>query len=219
MRLVFLWKNIPIGIFIFFVYFYPMNKAARTRQHILERTAAVFNRKGFSGTSLNDLTRATGLTKGALYGHFRSKEDLALQAFRHAMQLVRSGVRDRLADKRSNKERLLGMLEFYAAYVLQPPLPGGCPLLNTAVQADDDVTFMRRALRKELDATVSFIQRLLDEGVASGEFKPIPDTRALAFVFFCSVEGAVMYARAVRSKEPMTYVSTYCRQIIDQISK
>jgi AcrR family transcriptional regulator len=196
-----------------------MNKAARTRQYILERTAPVFNRKGFSGTSLNDLTRATGLTKGALYGHFRSKEDIALQAFRHAMKLVRSGVRGRLVGKRTNKERLLGLLEFYAAYVLEPPLPGGCPLLNTAVQVDDDISFMRRALRKELDATVSFIQQLLDEGIACGEFRPVPDTRALAFVFFCSVEGAVMYARAVRSPEPMTYVNEYCRQIIDQLSE
>ncbi|HEX7016954.1 MAG TPA: TetR/AcrR family transcriptional regulator [Cyclobacteriaceae bacterium] len=196
-----------------------MNKAARTRQHILERTAPVFNRKGYSGTSLNDLTRATGLTKGALYGHFRSKEDLALQAFRHAMQLVRTGVRGSLAHKRSSRERLLGLLEFYAAYVLDPPLPGGCPLLNTAVQADDDITFMRRAVRKELDATVDFVQHLLEEGIASGEFRPVADTRALAFVFFCSVEGAVMYARAVRSTEAMTYITEYCRQIIDQISK
>jgi TetR/AcrR family transcriptional repressor of nem operon len=196
-----------------------MNKAERTRRHILERTAPVFNRKGFSGTSLHDLTRATGLTQGALYGHFRSKEDMALQAFRHAMQLVRSGVRGMLAGKQSYRERLLGLLEFYAAYVLNPPLPGGCPLLNTAVQADDDVTFMRRALRKELDSTVSFVQNLLDEGIACGEFKPIPDTRALAFVFFCSVEGAVMYARAVRSNEPMNYVTEYCRQIIVQISR
>jgi hypothetical protein len=78
---------------------------------------------------------------------------------------------------------------------------------------------MRRALRKELDSTVTFIQRLLDEGIACREFKPIPNTRALAFVFFCSVEGAVMYARAVRSNEPMNYVTEYCRQIIDQISK
>src|SRR5690606_2788892 len=196
-----------------------MSKAERTRQHILERTAPVFNRKGFSGTTLHDLTRATGLTKGALYGHFRSKEEMALQAFRHAMQLVRSGVHSRLAQTRSSKARLLGLLEFSAAYVLNPPLPGGCPLLNTAVQVDDDVTFMRRALRKELDSTVSFIQKILDEGIVNGEFKPIPDTRALAFVFFCSVEGAVMYSRAVRSDEPMSYVTTYCRQMIDQISK
>lgn len=196
-----------------------MNKAARTRQHILQRTAPVFNKKGFSGTSLADLTEATGLTKGALYGHFRDKEDIAVKSFEHAMRAVRDHVRQNLADKRSNRDRLLGLLEFYAGYVLHPPVPGGCPLLNMAVQADDDVTFMRRALRKELDATIAFMQSLLDEGIARGEFKPIPDTRALAFVFFCSVEGAVMYARAIRSREPMDYITAWCRQIIDQISR
>jgi|SRR5690606_3683577 len=196
-----------------------MRKSARTQQHILERTAPVFNSKGFSGTSLADLTEATGLTKGALYGHFRDKEEIAVKAFGHAIRVVREQVRCNLSDKSSFREQLLGLLEFYAGYVLHPPVAGGCPLLNTAVEADDHLKFMRRALRKELEATVAFIQRLLDNGIAAGEFRRVPDTRALAFVVFCSVEGAIMFSRIERSAEPMRYIVDHCRQMLDQISK
>lgn len=196
-----------------------MSKSARTRQHILERTAPVFNSKGFSGTSLADLTAVTGLTKGALYGHFKGKEEIAVEAFGHAVRVVREQVRRNLSGKLSHRDRLLGLLEFYAGYVLHPPVAGGCPLLNTAVEADDHLKFMRKALRRELGATVAFIQRLLDNGIAAGEFRSVPDTRALAFVIFCSVEGAIMFSRIERSAEPMNYIVGHCRQMLDQISK
>jgi AcrR family transcriptional regulator len=195
-----------------------MNKSARTRHYILERTAPLFNSKGFSGTSLTDLMEATGLTKGALYGNFRDKEEIAAKAFGHAVHVVRERVRQNLEDKETYKGRLLGLFEFYAGYVLKPPVAGGCPLLNTAIEADDHHKFMRKAVRKELVATIAHIQQLLDKGIAAGEFRHVPDTRALAFVFFCSVEGAIMFSRVERSPEAMNYVVGYCRQLLDQIS-
>ena len=131
-----------------------MSKAARTRQYILDRTAPLFNRKGYSGTSLADLTDVTGLTKGALYGNFKDKEEIAELAFSHAAEVVRQEVRRQLSAKHTNRERLLGLLEFYASDVLHPPVAGGCPLLNTAIEADDHHKFMRDSVRKELNRAV-----------------------------------------------------------------
>lgn len=196
-----------------------MSKSARTREYILDRTAPLFNSKGYSGTSLADLTAATGLTKGALYGNFRDKEEIAEKAFSYALKVVHDKVRSQLSGKGTCRERLLALLEFYAGYVLDPPMPGGCPLLNTAIEADDHHKFMRKAVRKELNSTVAYIQRLLDQGVEAGEFMNIPDTRALAFVIFCSVEGAIMFSRIQRSIEPMNYIVGHCRQMLNQISK
>lgn len=195
-----------------------MTKSARTRQYILDRTAPLFNRKGYCGTSLADLTGATGLTKGALYGNFRDKEEIAQRAFDHAVCLIREQVRESLSGKDSSKARLLGLLDFYAGYVLNPPVPGGCPLLNTAVEADDHHKFLQEAVSRELNNTVSFIQQLLDKGIVDGEFKPVPDTRALAVMIFCAVEGAIMFSRVEQSNEPMHYVAGYCKKLLDQIT-
>ena len=58
-------------------------KAERTSAFIIETVAPVFNKHGYVGTSMSDLTEATGLTKGALYGNFENKEALALSAFEY----------------------------------------------------------------------------------------------------------------------------------------
>ena len=60
----------------------PQARAQRTRQQIIEAAATAFADHGFEGVALNDIVRASGLTKGAFYFHFASKEELALAAFR-----------------------------------------------------------------------------------------------------------------------------------------
>ena len=61
-------------------------RGRRTRKRILELAAAAFARDGYDGTSLNEVIRASGLTKGAFYFHFASKEALALATFRYKQE-------------------------------------------------------------------------------------------------------------------------------------
>ena len=196
-----------------------MSKAERTRQFIIEATAPLFNKKGFDGTTLTDLTEATGLTKGAIYGNFSDKDEIAEEAFRYSMKKVREMVQDHLSGATSCKDQLIALFDFYAAYVFNPPVAGGCPLLNTAIEADDHRTSMRRVVSKELMKTVNFIAGLLEEGVKTGEFVKNTNARKLAYTFFCSIEGALMFSRVERSREPMDIVIAHCKNVLDQISK
>lgn len=194
-----------------------MTKAERTRSLIIERTAPVFNSKGFDGTSLHDLTAATGLTKGALYGHFEDKESIAVEAFKYAVQRVKTLVASELSGLQSYQKQLGALVDFFAKYVTEPPVAGGCPLLNTAIEADDHRTSMRRHVGRELVSTVSFIQELIEKGMASKEFKKT-NSRELAYVLFCLIEGALMFSRVERSKEPMNIAVRHCKRLIDQIT-
>lgn len=196
-----------------------MGKAEKTRQLIAEKTAPIFNKKGFGATSLSDLTLATGLTKGALYGNFRDKEAIRLAAFEHAMFEVKSLAQKQLAQVKTFKEKLTALVGFFAAYVLTPPVEGGCPLLNTAIEVDDGDHSMRTVVVKELKSTVNYISWLLEKGVAANEFKSDIDSKALAYTFFCSIEGALMFSRVEQTKEPMDMVVDHCKKILDQISK
>ena len=63
-----------------------MSKAEKTRAFIIEKSAPVFNIKGYAGTSLNDLMLATGLTKGSIYGNFKDKDDVALSVYRYSVR-------------------------------------------------------------------------------------------------------------------------------------
>lgn len=195
-----------------------MSKAERTRQYIIERTAPLFNSKGYVGTTLTDLTTATGLTKGSLYGNFNDKDEIAKEAFKFSVKKVKEMVRMELEEVATNKKKLIVLLEFYAKYVFNPPVPGGCPLLNTAIEADDHYTTMRRIVALELMETIDFIDSLLKKGVRAGEFVSGIRTREIAYTFFCSVEGALMFARVERSEEPMDIIVRHCKKILESIS-
>lgn len=195
-----------------------MSKASRTRQYIIDKSAPVFNTKGFAGTSLMDLTEATGLTKGALYGNFRDKEEIAVAVFQHSMEKVRNAVQMKLQKAESNKDKLIGLLDFYAHYVFSSPIPGGCPIMNNAVDADDYHDFMRKAVVKEVRRTTAFITGLLQKGIQAGEFKSSVKPEELALLFFCSIEGAIVVSRVSSSDAAMKLVISHCRKIVDEIS-
>jgi AcrR family transcriptional regulator len=196
-----------------------MTKAERTRQFIIEKTAPLFNSKGYVGTTLTDLTEATGLTKGSLYGNFNDKDEIAREAFRFSVKKVKGMVRMELDGVSTNKKKLIALLEFYAKYVFNPPVPGGCPLLNTAIEADDHYITMRKIVARELMETIDFIDSLLKKGVRAGEFVSGVRTREIAYTLFCSVEGALMFARVERSAEPMDIIVRHCKKILESISK
>lgn len=195
-----------------------MTKAERTRQFIIEQTAPLFNSKGYDGTTLTDLMDSTGLSKGALYGNFRDKDEIALAAFQYAIDTMRTRLREELGQKNTYKKQLLALFDFFGEYVFNPPVAGGCPLLNTAVEADDHRVSMRRLVARELVDTVEFIASLIENGIAAGEFKKNTNAHQMAYVFFCSIEGAVMFARAERSEEPMQIVIKHCKNLVKQIS-
>ncbi|HEY0742526.1 MAG TPA: TetR/AcrR family transcriptional regulator [Chryseosolibacter sp.] len=195
-----------------------MTKSERTRQFIVEKTAPLFNKKGFDGTTLSDLTEVTGLTKGALYGNFIDKDEIAMEAFRHSAARVKEMVKNHLEGADTYKKRLTLLLEFFAAYVFEPPVPGGCPLLNSAIEVDDYRTSMRKMVATELVQTVEFIAGLLRKGVLAKEFRADIKPKQLAYIFFCSVEGALMFSRTAKSREPMDVIVKHSKGILDEIS-
>ena len=194
-----------------------MNKAQRTRLHIIEKTAPLFNMNGFDGTSLADLCRVTGLTKGALYGNFESKEELAIEAFRYTVSKMRSVGSRSMLSQITYRRKLEALLGFFLKAVLNPPVRGGCPLLNTAVEADDHRPSMRKKVVEELEKSVNSITKLLDRGKHAGEFRKDFNSREMAMLFFCSIEGAIMFSRVSASSEAMAIVTGNLRSMVNNI--
>src|SRR5271156_1586305 len=113
-----------------------MNKAEKTKQFIVEKTAPLFNMKGYAGTSLSDMTEATGLTKGSIYGNFANKDEVALAAFDFNVKKVQDIIRSEMAKHSSAREKLLSYVYVYENFLKFPFPEGGCPILNTAIEAD-----------------------------------------------------------------------------------
>jgi TetR/AcrR family transcriptional repressor of nem operon len=179
-----------------------------TRRRIVEQSASVFNRRGYSGTSMSELMAATGLEKGGLYRHFASKEDLAAAAFDYAWETVSEPRWRGLEGCGSSLEKLLLLVK---NFVEQPPrtLPGGCPLLNTAVDSDDGNPMLRGKARAALDRWRAKIADIVHQGQRNGELRGGVDPAAVAAIVIASLEGAVMMSRLEKTREPLHAVGEH----------
>jgi TetR/AcrR family transcriptional repressor of nem operon len=172
-----------------------MNKAERTRQFIVEKTAPIFNVKGYAGTSVSDMTEATGLTKGSIYGNFADKEEVALAAFEHNWKCVQTAMHAEMDKRKTNKEKLLVLAGVFGNLQSHVFPAGGCPLLNTAVEADDTHPGLRDKAAAAFNGWKKQIVGLIKSGVAAKEFRADVNAEQIALTLIAMIEGAIMISR------------------------
>jgi len=172
-----------------------MTKAEKTRQFIVEKTAPIFNTKGYAGTSLSDMTDATGLTKGSIYGNFANKDEVALAAFDFNLQKVTNIIKQEMGKHASIREQLLVYVNVYEDFLKHPFPVGGCPILNTSVDADDTHEPLKQ---KACDAVMGWknnIAKLIKKGIESKEFNASIDAEQTALTLIAMIEGAIMITK------------------------
>ena len=172
-----------------------MAKARQTREKIIQQAAPLFNQRGFAGSSLADLMRLTGLTKGGIYNHFDSKDEIALEAFDYLVGIVRQRYRSVLRQHRGAVQRLEAMLDLYRSFLSDASLQGGCPLLNTAVDSDDAHPVLKRRAQQAMDEWRVFIVKVLEKGVQRQEVRAEIDADAIATLIIATLEGAIMMSK------------------------
>lgn len=191
-----------------------MKKGELTRQMIIEKSAAILNQKGFAATSLADIMAATKLEKGGIYNHFEGKDDLALAAFEYAISLTWGQLRASMQPYTRSIDRLVAFVDAYRVMSVHPPLPGGCPLLNTGIETAYTHPQLRDRVRQAMDFLLRFIARLIARGQESGEIRPDVDGAAIAPLIIGMIEGGVFLARLYQDQ---SYVDHAVQQTIAYI--
>ena len=191
-----------------------MTQGQETKKFVIEKAAGIFNTRGYSGTALSDLMEATGLQKGGIYRHFESKEQLALDAFDFAFQMslrVRFEGFDRLSSP------LQQLRHFIRNFVhRRSPIPGGCPMVNTAVENDDGNPALRARAKEAVNIFVGRLVDTIERGIAEGEIKRDTDARAFALLLFSSLEGALVVSRLEGSFKPLEVVARSLEKYLDE---
>ena len=178
-----------------------MRKGEATRERIIAAAAPIFNQHGYEGTSMQQLMEATGLEKGGLYRHFGSKEELAAEAFRFSLNHVR---KIRFEDIDHIPGTLPKLRYFVERFVEAPsPIPGGCPLMNTAIDADDGNLTLRNLAAQALRRWRNALAHITSEGIETGEIRPGADPRRIANVMISTLEGALMLSRIEGNRTPL----------------
>jgi AcrR family transcriptional regulator len=166
-----------------------------TRENIIRKAAALFNQHGFAGSSMSDIMAATGLQKGGIYRHFESKEQLALEALDYAVRVMGDRFRDALDGPRNAIDRLRAIVSVFARIPTDPPVPGGCPVMNAGIENDDGNPALRARARAAMDDLRALVVRTAARGQERGEVRADVDPQELASVLISTLEGAVMMSK------------------------
>jgi len=194
------------------------SKAERTRQFIIEKTANIFNKKGYAGTSMSDLTAATGLTKGSIYGNFENKEDVALAVFDYNHSRIITEVKKKTEAVSTFRDKLMVYADVYNHY-LMPYFPeGGCPILNTAIEADDTNGLLKDRAAKAVIKWQRNIQDIIKSGIAAGEFKDEINPQQMAISIVALIEGGIMISQVTDDLSAFHRVIKTVTLLIDQIT-
>lgn len=191
-----------------------MSKSEKTRQFILEKASVLFNQSGYAGTSMDHIMKATGLSKGALYGNFRSKDEIALAAFELSVAKVSAEIRERTKVIEHTLDKLKAVVYFYKERTLNPPVEGGCPIQNTAIEADDAHPELREKAMQAMNYWTEGIVRTLQKGIERGEVRADVDVAAFAIRFVGTLEGGIMLARLYKD---IHYFDIMSRQLLEMV--
>ena len=191
-----------------------MSKGDETRERIIAKAAELFNQRGLEGTSMADLMEATGLEKGGIYRHFPSKEAVAAEAFDYAWQ---AAFQERVRDLDSIAGSVDRLKHLIANFVeRRSTIPGGCPLLNTAVESDDGNPVLRERARQALGKWQSLLMAVINEGIRRREIRSGVDPNRLAMLIIASLEGALMISRLERNREALLAARSHLDNYLDK---
>jgi AcrR family transcriptional regulator len=194
-----------------------MRNPEATKETILRESGILFNTQGYKATSISDITGATGLTKGAIYRHFTSKDALEIETLVHLSDIMNEKIRQRVKTEKTAGDKLRAVLHFFESYISNPPLEGGCPLLNAAVEADDAHPELKKAALDILNGLRTSLISILEKGIYYKQLKKSIDRDLFATLIIAGLEGAIMMSKLSGNDNDIKRVITFLKKQIDEI--
>ena len=194
-------------------------KAERTTAYIIETVAPLFNKYGYVGTSMSDMTEATGLTKGAIYGNFENKEALALAAFEYNRNKLLDIIDEKLNTKGSAMEKLFSLMDFYKQYDVFTMSLGGCPILNTGIDAQGNNKLLAAAVKETVQEIEGKIALVLENGVNNDEIRlPVPPLQ-FSKQLYTMIQGSVAMSTMTRDRKYLVNTIAYLEHLVQRETK
>ncbi|AWK06202.1 TetR/AcrR family transcriptional regulator [Flavobacterium crocinum] len=190
-----------------------MTKGEETKQFIIEKAAPIFNTKGIAATSMSDIMEATKLSKGSMYVHFENKDVLACAAVDHNMNVLSTKLQTAVSQGKTAEEQLIAYIDFFSN-PLNPPVIGGCPLLNFGTEADDTNPIVKEKVNAAIKRGQQLLTSIIEKGIADGEFNQNWNAAEFAAVLFASLEGGHLMTRMSGNNDKMKTITTALKKNI-----
>ncbi|MBW2443726.1 MAG: TetR family transcriptional regulator [Deltaproteobacteria bacterium] len=181
-------------------------KGTRTRQNIIEQSMQLFSVKGYYNTSVSDILAAADLTKGGLYGHFASKEDVWYAVYDQAVVIWKGIVFKGIRNNSDPLRRIEKFIENDMLYYLGGEVfEGGCFFLNMLVELSGQSASMSKHILRGFVRLSGLIRSWLEEADRKGMLRENLDFKEVSNFIIISLNGAAAL-----------YISSRDRSILDQ---
>lgn len=190
----FIFKRQHTDRYIFNLFFIFGAAMEKTADFILQKVAPIFNRQGYVGTTLRDLTDATKMTKGAIYGNFENKEDLAIKAFLLNFKNAFQPLENAIAQKESSIDKLFALTDYYRNYYDIANGRGGCPVLNVTIDSQHINSKLFELAKLKSERLVLGIVMIIKNGIKKGEIKKDVKPDVYGQNIYSMIEGSLFLA-------------------------
>ncbi|KRD57912.1 transcriptional regulator [Flavobacterium sp. Root935] len=165
-----------------------------TSEFILEKVSPVFNKQGYVGTSLTDITNATGLTKGAIYCNFSNKEDLALQAFRYNINAAITPLFTLVAATEGSINKLYAVTNYQRSYYELVKDRGGCPMLRAGIDTKFINPLLFKAAQQLSQKFIIGLTTIINDGITANQINENTDPVKYSKIILSLIEGSSLLA-------------------------
>lgn len=173
-----------------------MSKADETKNLIIEKSAPIFNMHGYKGTTMSQLTKAINMTKGAIYGNFVDKDEIALAAFDFNFSEISKKIQDALISKENACDKLIAFANYYLDEFAEISRKGGCPLLNAAIDSDNVHPPLQKRVARAVETWTNSVVQIVYSGIKRKQINPSTKPEQFASVFVSLIEGGIMLSKA-----------------------
>lgn len=193
-------------------------KGEQTRKNITEKALQLFSVKGYFNTSINDILEATHLTKGGLYCHFKSKEEIWRAVYDDAVEIWKTVSFEETRQIKSPLERIEKTIHnVLINYLGKDVFDGGCFFVNMLVEMSGQSVSMGKHILKGFVGFSRLFQAWLAEADDKKLIKPDLAFRDIANFIVITLNGAATLYMSTRDpdilKQTDEQLSFYIRQL------
>ncbi len=192
-----------------------MRDPENTRKLIIESASILFNTKGYKATSLSDITSKAGITKGAIYKHFKDKSELEKVCLTKMTNKVFNNLTVSIKEAKDVRSKLGSILDYFAEYTGNPPVEGGCPLMNAAVEADDSDPVLKEVVSSIMTGLQKGIAKVIQNGIDRNQFQEDVDANEYATMMYSAIEGGIMMMKVTDNDYNLTSVIKFLKRDIE----
>ena len=182
---------------------------------VLEKARNVFWKKGYNGTSMDELVKATGLSRSSIYDSFGDKHGLYMRALQHYQLEKRQSLVEGIPPALSSRKKIGWIFQNSIAQALGDRQRKGCFMVNTTTELANIDSSMNKIVNANMEAMEEIFYSLVKEGQAAGDITKKFSAKALARNLFSSFNGLTIIGQTRPEKELLEDITKVALSVLD----